>query len=1042
MARAHTVGRETVTGGLSMRKVSTNGERAPAFLRRAPRLDLLVQALGDVVEAPLVSPFVPETIVVSARGLEPWLAMELARRFGVWAHPSFPSPATWVNQLAERVLGVSAESPFENDGTLAYAIAASLPELIARPSFAPIAGYLEDDGDGSKRLALAHRIAATYRSYLLYRPEWIRAAEAGSRAAEWQGELWAKLVERLGRDHLVQRADALLERLATGEVPELPERVNVFGTRGLAGLHLDLLAAVARLTTVHVFELATGSDHPLESSLGRRGREAHAELEKRFLFTIEEHGSAPAPASPPASLSVHACHGPMRECEVLRDQILAILSDEPDLEAHDIRVLCPDLATYAPLVHAVFDLRHDDASWLPYRVDGGESGATLPVASALLAVLELLPTRMTASQVMDVLSLEPVRTRFGLNAGDLDRIQTWLTESGIRWGEDETHRQAEGQPAFRDNTWAFGLDRLLLGLAAAPSARALFADTLPFDDVEGSSARALGGLAQFCEKLFAARRAVQTPCDAAGWRERLATILDDLVGTSIETEYQHRIVRQALADEVLESTTARFAEAMSLATMASHLATRLQGRGRTGSGFSCGGVSFVPLDAGRVVPSPVIVLLGMNLGGFPRVRRPLGFDLLAKDPRPGDPAIREDDRQLFLEAVTAATKRLVITYDGRSVKNNAERPPSVVVSELLEVTGGGAKRVVHHALHPFSRRYFEKDRDARFFSHSESLRDGAQAAAGTRTRLAALFAEPLPAERLEAVSLDDLARFFGNPVEALCKSRLGITLRKDASKLEDREPIEFDDLDKWKFGSPLLDRALRGERFDTLPADMRADGSLPLGVVATPLWDEIRENVDAVAGAVAPHLEGCRKTPLTVDLEIDGTRLHGSLPHVGPHGHLVFRYGQLRGEHKMSAWIRHLAFLATAPGDAPATRLIGRHGKGKAQKFEFAAVNEPERFLRKLLEIYALGMRAPVPAFANAAYAYLENEDSGPRAAAEEAFTGMYGLHTTNDYVRLVWGDHVEIDLPTSYADLDIPTFEALVSDVYTPAFENMTEIT
>ncbi len=52
--------------------------------------------------------------------------------------------------------------------------------------------------------------------------------------------------------------------------------------------------------------------------------------------------------------------------------------------------------------------------------------------------------------------------------------------------------------------------------------------------------------------------------------------------------------------------------------------------------------------------------------------------------KPGDRSRRDDDRYLFLEAIQSAQEVLYISYVGRSIQDNAEKVPSVLVSELVE----------------------------------------------------------------------------------------------------------------------------------------------------------------------------------------------------------------------------------------------------------------------------------------------------------------------------------------------------------------------
>jgi exonuclease V gamma subunit len=68
-----------------------------------------------------------------------------------------------------------------------------------------------------------------------------------------------------------------------------------------------------------------------------------------------------------------------------------------------------------------------------------------------------------------------VRTRFGLSEADVRQLQDWLLVAGVRWGLDAAHRSGLGfaasvQADLAQNTWAFGLRRLLLGYALGPVA--------------------------------------------------------------------------------------------------------------------------------------------------------------------------------------------------------------------------------------------------------------------------------------------------------------------------------------------------------------------------------------------------------------------------------------------------------------------------------------------------------------------------------------------------------------------------------------------
>src|SRR5512138_859842 len=103
------------------------------------RMESLVDSLAATVARPLAFPLVPETIVVQSAGMERWLAMELARRFGVWANGDYPFPNAFVWRLFREILGnIPDESPFSPD-LLTWRLMDLLPPLAGRPGFEPVA---------------------------------------------------------------------------------------------------------------------------------------------------------------------------------------------------------------------------------------------------------------------------------------------------------------------------------------------------------------------------------------------------------------------------------------------------------------------------------------------------------------------------------------------------------------------------------------------------------------------------------------------------------------------------------------------------------------------------------------------------------------------------------------------------------------------------------------------------------------------------------------------------------------------------------------
>lgn len=1001
----------------------------PMHVYVSNRLEELVAALADRVVEPCPSgPLLAETIAVQGRGMERWLSMQLSRRLGVWANPSFPFPRRLVERVLEAVLGPEPPGArrFEPEA-MTWQIAELLPRLVDREEFAPIRSYLERDESALRRIQLAARIAETLDQYVIYRPEMIRSWDRGSERAGWQPILWAAVVGGEGApDHLAARAEAFHAAIAAREGPidSLPSRIHLFGLTTLPPLYVDVLTALSKRVETNLFllgctrrPLATGSEtNPLWASLGSVGRDFHQVLAERDVETrapdlfrdpgrgsalerlqravLEgeqgekgekgEPGTAGTIAPEDRSIQIHACHGPLREVEVLHDQLTRLFEEDDSLDPRDVLVMTPDVEAYAPFVEAVFGSAH----FAHHIADRGVR-ATDDVVDAFSLVLEALEGRLAATGVADLLMVERIRRRFGIEEVDLELLLGWIEAAGIRWGADAGHRAQVGQPASEQNTWRQGLDRLLLGLSLPEDGTPVFAGLLPAPGVDLGRADLLGRFVELCETLFALRESVQGTRTVEAWSRELARVLDSMVDRSDEAAEQHAAIRAALSDLMVRAKEAGFDDAVGLASVRHELMRQLERRGSSHR-FLSGGVTFCEMVPMRSIPFRVVALLGMNDETFPRNLMPVGFDLMPASRRPGDRTPRDDDRYLFLEALVSAREYLVVTYVGSSARDGSDREPSVVVGELLDELGAEARArvVTHHPLQPFSPRYFADDDDA-LVSYSASDCDGARAlvearsasAAGRSPRLYVPTAIDPEAEDARVVDLQRLGRFFEHPVRAFLQDRLGLYLRDEVPQLEDRESLELDALASWNLGDRLVGYALDGVDPERAKALLRAEGLLPPGALgdleAETAWGEAAD----LAAAVRGLRRGAPLPALPVDLHVGGWQIVGELSDLWPEGRIVFQFSKLPHRRELSFWVHHLVLCCLAAdgsGPARSSFLAARErGSSRVVVLALPPIPDAEAQLADLLAVYEVGRSAPLPLL--------------PRASREQADAGRKG---------------------------------------------------
>jgi exodeoxyribonuclease V gamma subunit len=729
------------------------------------------------------------------------------------------------------------------------------------------------------------------------------------------------------------------------------------------------------------------------------------------------------------SITFHACHSPMREVEVLHDQLLELLAGpgHPPVAPHQVVVLMADVETYAPLVEAVFERDHREGSFIPYCIADRSVRAESPTIEAFHRLLGLVGSRITVSEILDLLAVEAVHTHFEITAEDLDVITEWVGAAGVRWGVDAQHRGEHGQPRYDQNTWRFGLQRLLLGYGLPGGNRNTFAGVLPYDEIEGQDAELLGKLAEFCERLFTHLAELDRPRTPPAWQEALTALADDMLSTAGLAAWEHQQLRRAIEGLVTDAAAAGFDGTLPMESMRVLVEERLEEE-RPAQRFLAGGVTFCAMLPMRTIPFEVVCMLGMSDGAFPRAGRTVGFDLMAQRPRPGDRSRRADDRYLFLEALLAARQRVILSYVGQSIQDNADLPPSVAVSELLDVLDegfvargpGGLRKqlVLRHPMQPFSPRYFGADPDPRLWSYAVAYEDGARALHGGRSgrpRIE-LFSDLLPPpaqeEQAHPLELDRLVRFFQQPAAELLKRRLGINLGEWVRDRSDREPMELDTLEQWKAGTEILEH-----RLDELPALrsrelLRAMGLLPLGAAGDSLYEAIALDTDPVA-AVARRLRVDRRLPnLAVDLSLPTLRVVGQLDRRWRAAMVRAQYGLVRAKHLVDAWIRHLVLCTVAPDDqALRTVVVGRPERpGGARVCRLRPVEDARERLDELARLYVAGQQRPLLLFPRSSLAYVQalnegKDDGEARMAARAEWAGRSFGENEDPHLARIFGD-------------------------------------
>jgi exodeoxyribonuclease V gamma subunit len=1074
-------------------------------LHRAERTDLLADGLGALLSDPLPDPFAEEVVIVPAKGVERWLSQRLSHVLGrghgadgVCAGISFRSPYSLIAEIS----GTDRDDPWSPDA-MVWPLLAVIDDSCDQSWCRTLATHLGhfESGDErelrqGRRYAVARRLAGLFASYSRQRPQLLIDWESGADGDVdsdllWQPHLWRALIDRIDAPTPHARHAKTIARLRESAT-ELPKRISLFGHTRLPSTEIELLDALATHHDLHLW-LPHPSDelwaslsgdrgpiprrddtthrrvhHPLLATLGRdlrelqRGLPADAQTDEYLggnphpetllgwlqsditANAVRAHGRSLA--ADDRSVQVHSCHGPARQIDVLREVLLGLLADDNTLEPRDILVMCPDIETYAPLIVAGFGLGDvvdgaHPAHQLRVKLADRALTQTNPLLGVASQLLALAGGRATASEVLNLAEAAPVRARFTFSDDDLDAIADWVRESNIRWGFDRAHRHPYGVD-FLQNTWRFGIDRVLAGVAMSDDSHAWLDTTLPLDDVGSNRIELAGRLAEYVERLHACVESLSGARPLRDWLTALSAGITSLTAVPDADLWQSSQVEREFNDVVAKAgphaeTVMRLPDIKAL--LDRHLAGRpTRANFRTGTLTVC---TMVPM---RSVPHRVVCLVGLDDGVFPRLGVVDGDDALARDPMTGERDIRSEDRQLLLDAIGAATEKLVITYTGANEYSGQRKPPAVPLVELLDTldvtTPEKVRDRVHveHPLQPFDvlnvtpgALGMPQDRP---FTFDPTALTAAQVATGHREQRPRLIGQPLPAPPADDIALDDLIGFFKNPVKGFFRA-LDYTLPWDVEAVEDAMPVEIDALQEWKVGDRMLDDMLRGMKPDDARGAEWRRGALPPGKLGWRTATDICVTVDALASAAKRHQT---EEPHAYDVDIEvgqRRRVTGTVPRLYGDRLVAVTYSKLDGRHLLESWIRLVALTAQYPGREWTAVCIGRPKRtGPPRERLLGPPESAVDLLRDLVGMYDAGRREPIPLPLKTSYAWAETEHHRGAPMREAGWrwkTGKYpGEDSEPAHVR-VWGpgfpleDLVAAGLPDYATRLWLPMLAA-----------------
>jgi len=496
--------------------------------------------------------------------------------------------------------------------------------------------------------------------------------------------------------------------------------------------------------------------------------------------------------------------------------------------------------------------------------------------------------------------------------------------------------------------------------------------------------------------------ALQAEHTPTQWGRTLRALVERFFASADEaTELAIARLLLPLDDWLQACEDARLDSPLPLAVVREHWLSNLAEAGLRQRFFG-GGVQFGTLMPMRAIPFKVIALLGMNDGAYPRVQAARDFDLMASNWRTGDRSRREDDRYLFLEALLSARQKLYVSWQGHSGADNSERPPSVLVAQLLDLVNAcwsPPHQPQAQPLQPFSSAYFEAG--SGFVTYAQEWQNiQLPALSGSVKEATEKVVQSPPSGALHntptVLSLAELQRLLRQPVEVFWRQRLRVEFDSLDELEQEDEPFGLNHLQQYQLGAALLQSGADAAAL----VQLHGAGVLPLAGFGQLVGQGLLAQAQIVWQAQSAWLQPFPQLldAMAVDLVLQpGLNLTGELSglHVtaaaggsaAPCLQLAARTGPVlqgkpgartaRGHTLGGLWLRHLAGCAS--GLVLTSVQLGVDG---AVAFRPLTPDAALHLLRQLAHCYLAAWDAPLPLACKTAWTYLQTQQHNPALLA------------------------------------------------------------
>ena len=929
------------------------------YFHKSNDLILLLPDFFEIFSQKGSNPLTKKYVVVQSGNIGRWLALKTAERYGVCANIVFVSPEEFLRKFAEENFGIDTKCSILNRRFSEWTLFSILKsDFILKPELLPVKKYLE--GNDARAFDFARNLSKLFADYFVFRPYLIEAWKKDELYSDDPDERWQKeIFTQIYKQNMLDCSDFSASFIKNCETLQSKKSVEstllLFGISMLNKYTLNMFWHLSALFPVHIFSVVPtsefGRNSEGETLFGKFGtanseflsfmaESASFEAENFKTFSsgtllssmqqnIFEDSTVPDPAKNDDSIQINVCFNKMREVEVLHDSLLKIFKENSEMTPGDITVMSPKIDEYVPYISAVFgSVTPHDKNYIPWIISDANSYGSDNISETFLDIVKLNDTDFEKSAVLKIFKNKKVCTKFNITEEDLPKLEECLEKSGIKWGLDANFMKRRIGSSIEQNTWDFGLGRILMSRIMPFSKKGFsFKNILPLDSFDSETAAVLDNFIVCAKELFRFCDLISGEKSPQDFKVIFNRILDFFFVCD-ESNFDEIADIRGIAENFAEYAE-KSLTSVSPAAVCRYFEDELSKNRKKGVTVSPK-VTFCSYQPFQIIPCKVICLLGMDEKSFPRSDRIFAFNLIEKtNARLDEPryvSAREKDLYLFLETLMNAKEKLIISYEAQSLSEESKKrlspamPVTVLEDYIAVKTACDSGIEQKYPLFPFSKDYFLQNSGFSTFSElnfniAEQLlhvKQNAEESGSIRVSSQNYGFKSTDLKR--ELSLEDLISFFKDPAKYYFTKTVQLKLQDIQENNEDEECYGYDALQKYKLSETYfkIARISHGINTEELFFNrMRGEGLTPFALYGE---EFVKKTVkDWKLPELSREIGDEKRTCLNFSLVFDNmnTLMKCSIEDVSETDlTLLFARNDLKAKHKLQILLKHYAMNA------------------------------------------------------------------------------------------------------------------------------------